>query len=111
MRGIFEPFDDPVGRFSGDSQAATDTPNGLMMRRIHVELLLAENAGQTRSFFDQYIVTMAIARLAGVLDVGPQLGIDVLNERAAGGNIHHLHAETDAEGRDASLACDTGEGE
>src|SRR5947208_424515 len=63
------------------------------------------------SLFDEDIVTMAIARFTGVLDVGAKLGIDVLNEGAAGGHVHHLDAETDAEGGNAALASDPGKGQ
>jgi hypothetical protein len=59
------------------------------------------------SFVDVDIVAMAVARLAGMIDVR----IDVLNERSAGGDVHDLHAEADAERRDAALARQFGEAE
>src|SRR5205807_1664314 len=60
---------------------------------------------------DEGVVARAVFRLADVLDLGLHLRIDVLNERTAGGDVHHLHTETDAEGWDAALARHSGERE
>src|SRR6266498_730994 len=111
MRWILDPFDDAVGSERGDTQPFADVTDRLVMRGIHVQLLFTEDLGEQGAIFDEDVVTMAVARLAGVLDIAAHLGVDVLDQSAAGGNIHHLHAETNAESRDAAFAGDASERE
>src|SRR5438270_3762446 len=99
MRWIFQAFDDAVGCMSCDAQALPYVPDGLMMRGVHLQLLTIKDRRQPCPFFNEHVMTMPIARLAGVIDIRLDLGRDVLNQRSTGGNIHHLHAETDAECR------------
>src|SRR2546428_2314725 len=111
MRRILETLDDAVRRERCDAKALTDVSNGLVMRGVHVELLFADDLREARPLFDEDVVTMTICGLAGMVDVGAQLGTDVLNQRAACSNIHHLHAETDAERRHSTFARDARESE
>ena len=53
----------------------------------------------------------AILGDAGVPDLGVVLRLDVLDERAARGDVHHLQAEADSEGGDVVAARGGGEGE
>src|ERR1051326_1901218 len=107
MARVLEAFDDAVGRVRGDAQAVADVLDGLVMRRVHLELALAKDLRETRAAVDGDVVAMAVRRLAGVIDVA----LDVLDERAARGDVHDLHAEADAERGDAAVARDAGEGE
>src|SRR5436305_12297822 len=77
------------------------------MRGVHLELALADDSRQARAAVDGDVVAMPVRRLAGVVDVA----LDVLDERAAGGDVHDLHAEADAERGDAALAGGAGERE
>src|SRR6266568_8539624 len=109
MRRILETLNDDIRRERCDAKALADVPNGLVMRGVHVELLLTNDLREARAFFDEDVVTMTIGRFAGMLDVGVQLGTDVLNQRAARSDIHHLYAETDAERRHSAFASDASE--
>src|SRR2546427_5182829 len=104
MRRILETLDDAVRRERCDAKALTDVSNGLVMRGVHVELLLADDLREARALFDEDVVTMTICGLAGMVDVGAQLGTDVLNQSAACSNIHHLHSDTYAKHRHSSCA-------
>src|SRR5207253_1407996 len=86
--------------------------DGLVVRGVDVQL--ARGAGdlrQARIAVDHHVVAHPVFRLAGVLDLGLELRGDVLDERPARGDVHDLHAQTDAEGREAKLAGRFGEGE
>src|SRR5207247_9836291 len=96
MGGIFEPFDDAIRRMRRDAQSLAHVSNGLVMRGVHIELLLAEDLAQSSALLNQDLVTMAIARLAGVIDLGLHFGGDVLDQRSAGGSVHPLPAKTDS---------------
>src|SRR5438132_9987533 len=111
MRWILETLDDAVRRERCDAKALTDVSNGLVMRGVYVEFLLADDLGEARALFHEDVVTMTIGRFARMLDVRAQLGIDVLNQRAARGDIHHLHTQTDAQRRHSTFARDTRESE
>src|SRR5438093_11293899 len=106
VRRVFEAFDDAIRRQGRDPETVADVTDGLMMRGVHVQLRLAEDGGEFRALLEQDVVAMAIARLTGMIDIGAQLRIDVLDERASGGDIHHLDAEADAESGNAALAGD-----
>src|SRR2546425_1098473 len=106
MLGIFKAFDDAIRRVRCDAQSLAEVANGLVMRGVYFELLLTEDLAQASPLLHQHIVTMAVAWLAGVIDLCFHFGRDVLDQCPARRHVHHLHAETDPQRGNASLARD-----
>lgn len=93
-----DAFDDPVRRERDRGEAGTHSLDGLMVKRIHDELVGTERTRESRSSSDAHVVHTLVARpIAIVRDGARPLAWQVLHERATEGDIDHLDAATDRE--------------
>src|SRR5687768_3982685 len=108
---ILQPFDNSVRSLCCDAEPLSHVTDGLMVRGVDVHLALTEDRGELGSRLNRNIVTEAVLGLAGVADLGLHLRVDVLDQRAAGRDVHHLQSEADPESRNPELAGSLREGE
>ena len=103
---------DPVVRPRHGAQPAAEPVDGLVVERVHVEVLGADDLGQARAALDPHVVGRLAARRG--LAVGDRAVADVrhvLVQRAAARDVEDLAAAADAEHREAERvrAADDGE--
>ena len=97
-------------RPAGDLEALADAVDGLVVVGLRAVDDLAGGARGQRAVGQAHVVVGAVegARVAPVLVVAVALG-QVLQQRAAGGDVHELHPAADAQQREVALQRAAGE--
>ena len=98
-----DAFDDAVWSVCHRAEAGGEPSNGLMMKRVHGELLHGKRSGEARAWCNAHVMHALAARPLSVVRKcpGPLTG-NVLHERTTKRDVHDLNASADCEGGYAS---------
>ena len=100
---ILDAFDDAVGGFGDDAEAAAEGFDGLFVAGLYVHIGVAYAVENLRAGFKLNGVAAVPVAHAAVFDlsIAGEIG-DELDEASAAMDVHQLAAETDAEGGEAA---------